>query len=214
MPRYTTILFDLDGTLLDTLDDLWKSCNFALESQGLRERSREEVCRFVGNGIETLIRRAVPQGTDPAQCARTLESFKLYYSQHNADFTRPYDGVPEMLEELRKMGCQLGIVSNKNDENVKKLSLEQFGIEAALGEVPGIPRKPAPDGVRMLMEAMGADPQRTLYVGDSEVDIDTAKNAGLPCLSVTWGFREEEELREKGAMYFAHTPQDVVAFVR
>ncbi|MEA5016572.1 MAG: HAD family hydrolase [Candidatus Limiplasma sp.] len=214
MPRYTTILFDLDGTLLDTLDDLWGSCNFALRSCDMPERSREEVCRFVGNGVGNLIRRAVPMGTDPEQCARTLEAFKLYYAQHNADLTRPYDGIPEMLEELRKLGCKLGIVSNKNDENVKKLSLEQFGIEAALGEVPGVPRKPAPDGVRMLMEALGADPRRTLYVGDSDVDIETARNAGLPCLSVTWGFRGEEELREKGAAHFAHTPQDVVEFVR
>lgn len=112
------------------------------------------------------------------------------------------------------MGCRLGIVSNKNDENVKKLSLEQFGIEEALGEVAGVPRKPAPNGVRMLMQAMGADPGATLYVGDSDVDIDTARNAGLPCLSVTWGFRGEAELRQQGAEHFARTPPDVVAFVK
>lgn len=214
MPRYTTILFDLDGTLLDTLDDLWQSCNVALRGRGMPERSREEIRRFVGNGIETLIRRAVPEGIGQEERAGVLGAFRDCYAQHNADFTRPYEGVLEMLEALRGMGCKLGIVSNKNDENVKKLSKEHFGIEAALGEVPGMPRKPEPDGVYALMEALGADPEYTLYVGDSEVDLETARNAGLPCLTVTWGFRDEEELREQGATYFAYIPQDVIEFVK
>ena len=214
MPSFTTVLFDLDGTLLDTLDDLWHSCNFALRSRGMPERSREEIRRFVGNGIQTLIRRAVPAGTCQEEWEGVLQAFLDHYAQHNADFTRPYQGIPEMLDALREMGCKIGVVSNKNDENVKKLSLEHFGIEAALGEVPGVPRKPEPDGVHALMNILGEDPEHTVYVGDSEVDIETARNAGLPCLTVTWGFRQEEELREKGALVFAHTPAEVVEFVK
>jgi len=207
-------LFDLDGTLLDTLDDLTASCNAALAAFGFPLRSREEVCRFVGHGMGRLIGRAVPEAATEAETAGVLEFFKSHYAFHNADHTRPYEGIPEMLDALRRLDCKLAVVSNKNDENVKKLTLQHFGIEVAVGDQEGLPPKPAPDGAWRAMEALSADAGHTLYVGDSEVDLQTAQNAGLPCLAVTWGFRSQEELRAAGATRFAHRPMEIVDFVR
>ena len=213
MARFTTVLFDLDGTLLDTLDDLTAAVNHALAAFGYPVRTREEVRHFVGNGIGRLIRRALPEDHSPETHSAVLEAFKRYYAVHNADKTQPYYGIGEMLDSLRDMKCRVGVVSNKNDENVKRLAMHYFEMDEAVGERQGMPRKPAPDGVLALMKQMGADAASTLYVGDSQVDIDTARNAGIPCLCVSWGFRSEEELREHGGVYFAHTPMEVCAFV-
>ena len=212
MPHFTAVVFDLDGTLLDTLDDLAAAVNAALQAHGFPLRSREEVRTFVGNGMEKLIRCAVPEGTSQSEMEQVLAYFKDYYTRHNADQTRPYEGIGSMLEELRKQGTLLAVVSNKNDENTKLLSSSHFGIEVALGDQEGRPRKPAPDGVWQAMSLLGVSAENTLYVGDSEVDVQTAQNAGVICLAVTWGFRSRDELLAAGARHFAQRPEEVLGF--
>ena len=184
----TGILFDLDGTLLDTLEDLKDGVNYALRTLGYPERSLEEVRRFVGNGARRLMELAVPEGTDGEEA---FAVFKPYYDAHCQIKTKPYDGIPEALEYLKEK-YPIAIVSNKPDSAVKALCADYFPGIYALGEASGCPRKPAPDMVFKAMEAIGVD--TSVYVGDSEVDVLTAKNAGVPCLSVLWGFRDREEL--------------------
>ncbi len=203
----TAVLFDLDGTLLDTLGDLHSATNHVLRQFGYPERTLEEVCRFVGNGAERLIRQAVPQGADPVP---VLAAFQSYYAAHCDILTKPYNGIPQALAVLAEK-YPLAVVSNKPDRAVKELAKIYFPSLYARGESTDCPRKPAPDMVCKAMEAIGA--ARCVYVGDSDVDILTAKNAGVPCLSVTWGFREEEELRTAGAKHFCHDPKDLPAAI-
>lgn len=199
----TAVIFDLDGTLLDTLGDLHAAVNHTLREFGYPARTVEEVCRFVGNGAAQLIRLAVPEGKDPQP---VLAAFQSYYASHCDILTRPYAGI---LEALAILGQQypLAVVSNKPDPAVKELSKIYFPHLYARGESTDCPRKPAPDMVHKAMEALGVD--RCVYVGDSDVDILTAQNAGVPCLSVTWGFRGEEELLAAGATHICHTPADL-----
>ena len=204
----TAILFDLDGTLLDTLGDLHAAVNHVLNQFGYPERTLEEVCRFVGNGAARLIRLAVPAG---AEDAPVLAAFQAHYAANCDILTKPYDGILPALEELRKQ-YPLAVVSNKPDRAVKELAAIYFPGLYARGESTDCPRKPAPDMVFCAMEALGAE--RCVYVGDSDVDVATAKNAGVPCLSVTWGFRGEEELRAAGAQYFCHDPKDLPAKIK
>ena len=182
------ILFDLDGTLLNTLEDLKDATNYALSSLGYPERSLEEVRRFVGNGAANLIAQAVPAGRDPAP---VLKAFQAYYPTHCRIKTAPYPGVLEALAELGEK-YPIAIVSNKPDAAVKPLCAHYFPGIFALGETAGCPRKPDPAMVRKAMEAIGVTD--CVYVGDSEVDVLTAKNAGVPCLSVLWGFRDREQI--------------------
>lgn len=203
----TAILFDLDGTLLDTLGDLYSATNHVLQQFGYPSRTIEEVCRFVGNGAERLIRQAVPQGADPMP---VLAAFQTYYAAHCDILTKPYDGIPEVLSVLGEK-YPLAVVSNKPDRAVKELAKIYFPTLFARGESTDCPRKPAPDMVKKAMEAIGAE--TCVYVGDSDVDIVTAKNAGVPCISVTWGFREEEELRAAGGTCFCHEPKDLPTII-
>ena len=203
----TGILFDLDGTLLDTLEDLWASTNFALESVGYPSRSLEEVRQFVGNGAGRLIARAVPEGGDPEE---TLRRFRAHYDAHCRVRTRPYPGILEALEAVREK-YPVAIVSNKPDAAVKILSRDYFSGIFARGEDSDCPRKPAPDMVYQAMAAIGVE--RCIYVGDSEVDVLTAKNAGVPCLCVLWGFRDRQELVESGGEYFCETTADLPAAI-
>ena len=198
----TAILFDLDGTLLDTLGDLHAAVNHVLFQFGYPTRTIGEVCRFVGNGARLLIEQAVPAGEE-GQVDAVLEAFQAHYAAHCDILTKPYAGIPEVLAALAER-YPLAVVSNKPDRAVKELAKVYFPGLYARGESTDCPRKPAPDMVLKAMEALGAD--RCVYVGDSDVDILTAKRAGVPCLSVTWGFREEPELREAGAEYFCHDP--------
>lgn len=200
----TGILFDLDGTLLDTLDDLMDGVNYALAQFGYPQSTREEIRRFVGNGAANLIRRAVPQGTD---WEPVYEVFKPYYQAHCQVKTRAYPGIPEALEIL-KAKYPIAIVSNKPDGAVKALCADYFPGIYALGDSPDCPRKPAPDMVRKALGIIGAD--SCIYVGDSEVDVLTAKNAAVPCLSVTWGFRDEPEIRDAGGAHFCHYTEELV----
>ena len=196
----TGILWDLDGTLLDTLEDLADAVNFALQQFGYPTRSVEEVRSFVGNGARRLIERAVPVGGD---ADAVFDTFRTYYNANCQVKTKPYDGI---LEALQKLGEKypMAVVSNKPDPAVKELCKKYFGDVYALGESSACPRKPAPDMVFAAMKAIGAE--TCIYVGDSEVDVLTAKNAGVPCLSVLWGFRTREELETAGATEFCDSP--------
>ena len=199
----TAIIFDLDGTLLDTLGDLHQAVNHVLESYGYPTRTIDEVCRFVGNGAERLMRLAVPEGGD---WQGALAAFQSYYRTHCDILTAPYAGILDVLAQLKER-YPLAVVSNKPDRAVKELAEVYFPGLYARGESSECPRKPAPDMVWKAMQAL--EVERCIYVGDSDVDIMTAKRAGVPCISVTWGFRGEEELREAGAEYFCHRPADL-----
>lgn len=205
------VIWDLDGTLLNTLDDLAASVNAALAQNGMPLRSTEEVRAFVGNGIRNLMMRAVPDGEANPAFDKALEDFTRHYGAHSRDRTRPYDGILEMLDALSGEGVKHAIVSNKIDFAVKQLSKTYFGERmcAAIGDDPSRARKPAPDSVLAAMREMGVTAQETVYVGDSDVDVITARNAGVPCVAVLWGFRDEACLRAAGAQRFARTPDEL-----
>ena len=200
----TGILFDLDGTLLATLEDLHSSTNHVLRSFGYPERTLDEVRRFVGNGARRLMDQAVPEGVD-SQAA--FDAFQAWYPNHCQIQTKPYDGIPEALEILKKK-YPLAIVSNKPDAAVKVLCADYFPGIFARGESTDCPRKPAPDMVFKAMEAIGVE--KCIYVGDSEVDVITAQNAGVPCLSVLWGFRDRADMEEVGGNVFCENTADLV----
>lgn len=202
----TGILFDLDGTLLNTLDDLMDAVNHTMEVFGYPRHSREEVRRFVGNGAGQLLRLSVPQGQD---WQAPLEEFQRFYKAHCQVKTAPYPGIPEALAALGKF--PIAIVSNKPDAAVKKLCAQYFPGIYAQGEHPGCSRKPSPDMVRIAMEHIGVD--RCIYVGDSEVDVLTAHNAAVPCLSVLWGFRDRAEIQAAGESRFCETPAQMPAML-
>ena len=208
---YRTAIFDLDGTLLDTLQDLADSANYALALHGLPARTVEEVRRFVGNGVGLLIRRAVPEGTPETLERRVLRDFRAHYLLNMENKTAPYPGIPELLDALRAAGVRTAVVSNKFDGAVKGLCQNYFGdrIRAAIGESQGVARKPAPDTVFRALEELGMPREGAVYVGDSDVDIETAKNAGLPCISVSWGFRSRTFLTEHGAQTIADTVEEL-----
>lgn len=202
------ILFDLDGTLLDTLQDLTDATNYALRQHGYPERHISEIRKFVGNGAANQIRLSVPEEED---FQPVLATYKPYYDAHCQIKTAPYPGVLEALEELRKE-YPVAVVSNKPDSAVKVLSRQYFGDIYARGEAPDCPRKPAPDVVYRTMEALGVE--KCVYVGDSEVDVLTAKNAGVPCLTVLWGFRDRDVLTAAGAMHFCEKTENLADDVR
>ena len=199
----TGILFDLDGTLLNTLEDLLDATNYALRQCGYSERTLGELRRFVGNGAENQIRMSLPAGASPEEVQRVLKIYKPYYTEHCQVKTRPYDGIWESLAILKEK-YPIAVVSNKPDAAVKALCGQMFPGIFALGEAPDCPRKPAPDMVHKACRAIGVD--TCVYVGDSEVDVRTAKNAGVPCLSVLWGFRDREVIEAAGGQYFCESP--------
>ena len=204
----TGILFDLDGTLLSTLEDLTDAVNYTLRFYGCPERTQEEVRAFVGNGARQLVRLSLPgKPTDP-DIEEALATYQAYYADHSQIKTRPYDGILEALEEIRK-DFPVAVVSNKPDVATKKLCKQYFGEDVfALGECADCPRKPAPDMLYRAMAAIGVD--RCVYVGDSEVDVRTARNAGVPCLAVLWGFRDKQVLEAEGAEFFCDDPKNLV----
>ena len=199
----TGILFDLDGTLLNTLEDLLDATNHVLSVCGYPTRTLSELRRFVGNGAENQLRLSLPEGASPEEVQKVLKLYKPYYTEHCQIKTRPYDGVLEALEILKEK-YPIAVVSNKPDAAVKSLCEQMFPGIFALGEAPDCPRKPAPDMVYKACRAIGVD--TCVYVGDSEVDVRTAKNAGVPCLSVLWGFRDREEIEAAGGDCFCENP--------
>ena len=206
------VIFDLDGTLLNTLGDLRAATNHALEVRGLPPHSMEEIRQFIGNGIRLLICRAMPEGTSEAEIDAALDDFKAYYAAHIHDRTVPYDGIPQLLTALRKRGIKVAVLSNKIDSASQQL-IEYFFPEktdVVFGEHVGVPRKPDPTSCRMVMQQLGVQPEQVLYVGDSGTDMQTAKNAGLYAVGVTWGFRSKEVLLEYGADVLVHRPEQIL----
>ena len=208
---YHTAIFDLDGTLLDTLQDLADSTNYALSLHHLPPRTVEEVRQFVGNGVGLLIHRAVPEGTAEELEGQVLRDFRAHYLLNMENRTAPYPGVLDLLDALRAAGVRTAVVSNKFDGAVKGLCQNYFGqrVAAAIGESQGVARKPAPDTVFRALAELGQAPEGAVYVGDSDVDILTAKNAGLPCIAVSWGFRSRAFLEANGARIIADTMQEL-----
>lgn len=209
---YDNYIFDLDGTLLNTIDDLAASCNYALRSFGLPQYTVAEVQGFVGNGVRKLMERSVPQGTAHPQFEQIYDCFRQHYLTHNEIHTRPYDGIPEMLDALRAAGKGVAVVSNKFDAATKALVAQYFGqrVQVAIGEHEGIRKKPAPDMVAEAMRLLGCKADDTVYVGDSDVDIDTARNSQLPCISVLWGFRTREFLIAHSATTMVSSPEEIL----
>ena len=202
---YRTVLFDMDGTLLDTLEDLRESTNHVLREMGYPERSLEEMRRFVGNGAEMQIRRAVPEETSEENIAKVLRAYRAYYQEHCRIKTKVYDGLLNMLDALKARDVKTAVVSNKPDEAVKKLSEEYFGgrMDYAVGAKDGRRCKPYPDMVDAALEALGETREGAVFIGDSEVDVQTGLNAGLPVIAVSWGFRSRETIAEAGATVIA-----------
>ena len=209
--KYKLAIFDLDGTLLDTLDDLADSLAHTLAAANLPPRTRDETRRFVGNGIHKLIERAVPVGSPDALIDSIEREFRGYYKLHCADKTKPYDGIIELIERLRANGCKTAVVSNKGDFAVQELAVRYFSglLDCAVGERAGVRTKPAPDSVNAVLEQLRVNRADAVYIGDSDVDIETAKNAGMDSISVLWGFRDREFLTEHGAMRFGTTPREI-----
>ena len=208
---YDTYIFDLDGTLLDTLQDLATSVNYALRQHRMPEHSIDDVRRFVGNGVRRLMERAVPEGAANPAFEAAFATFREYYMEHSLDTTRPYDGIPELIHELKERGCRTAVVSNKMMAATQELVHHFFPeIEVAIGEheAEGIRKKPAPDTVFAAMKQLGQG--SAVYVGDSDVDLATARNSGLPCISVLWGFRDREFLLAHGDTTFVERPMDIL----
>lgn len=208
--KVSTIVFDLDGTLLNTLEDLADSTNYALRQYGFSERTLEEIRAFVGNGVRKLIERALPEGAENPLFESVFTCFKSHYVEHCMDKTGLYAGIPELLQALKASGYRMAIVSNKLQSGVDELYEHYFSdtVEVAVGERPELNRKPAPDMVFLALERMGVSTGEAVYVGDSDVDVATARNSGLPCISVLWGFRDRDFLEQHGARIFVETPAD------
>lgn len=203
------IVFDLDGTLLDTCDDLVGAINHMLEEYGYRTRSYNEIRRFLGNGARDLVTRSLPAGVDGDTLERFYRDYVAYYNEHSEILTKPYDGVLDVLGELRGRGIKTAVVSNKPDITVGKLCGQYFGglVDFSVGDRPDIDRKPSADPINLAIRELGCT--KAIYVGDSEVDVMAAANAGLPCISVTWGFRDMDVLEECGANIFANTADEL-----
>lgn len=213
--KYTTVIFDLDGTLLNTLDDLADSVNYALEKNELPKRTIDEIRRFIGNGVKVLIARAVPEGTGEDEYLTVYNDFVKHYEKNSRNKTAPYPGIKEVLIKLKDEGYKLAIVSNKIDFAVKDLRDEFFDglIEVAVGDSDDTENKPAPDMVFKALDELKENADKAIYVGDTDVDLQTAKNAGMDCISVSWGFRSVKELEGYGAKMIAETADEILKFV-
>lgn len=209
--KFDTIVFDLDGTLIDTLDDLTDSVNFALDKFGFPSRNIDEIRSFVGNGVKRLVYLSVPEGTDEATSEKCLEIFKEHYKGNSKNKTAPYNGIREMLSEVRAAGCKTAVVTNKIQDAAIEIITDFFGdkIDVIIGQVDGVAQKPEPDGVWLALEKLGASRDKAVYIGDSEVDCMTAHNAGLPCIGVTWGFRSRAVLEENNAEFIVDSPEKI-----
>ena len=211
MHKYKTYIFDLDGTLLSTLADLAASTNYALRTHHMPERSLDEVRRFVGNGVKKLMERAIPDGLNNPLFEETFATFRQHYMQHNLDTTQPYPGIMQLLEQLKAEGKNIAVVSNKFYAATRELCRHFFGdlVPVAIGEREDIRKKPAPDTVIEALRELGVDKEGAVYIGDSDVDIMTAKNSCMPCVSVLWGFRDKEFLLEHGATTLILKPEEM-----
>ena len=211
MHKYKTYIFDLDGTLLSTLADLAASTNYALRTHHMPECSLDEVRRFEGNGVKKLMERAIPDGLNNPLFEETFATFRQHYMQHNLDTTQPYPGIMQLLEQLKAEDKNIAVVSNKFYAATRELCRHFFGdlVPVAIGEREDIRKKPAPDTVIEALRELGVDKEGAVYIGDSDVDIMTAKNSGMPCVSVLWGFRDKEFLLEHGATTLILKPEEM-----
>ena len=207
--QYKTYLFDMDGTLLDTLDDLTAAVNHTLRQYGYPTRDRETVRQGLGSGAVRLMATMLPRGEDTPDFPAIMRDYKAWYQAHTCVQTHPYAGVPELLERLRQAGCQVAIVSNKPHAAACALAERFFPGIPTFGESPDTPRKPAPDMVYRALTALNAEPSSTVYVGDSEVDVQTARGAGLPLIAVSWGFRGREALAAAGAETIVDAAEEI-----
>lgn len=209
--KYDAVIFDLDGTLTDTLEDLKNSVNFAMREFGFPERTTDEVRSFVGNGVKRLIDLSVPENTSDEVSAECLSVFKSFYKDNSLVSTKPYDGIIPMLEKLKKDGVKTAVVTNKMHEAAVDIVNLFFGelIDVTIGQIDGVAQKPQPDGIYSALEKLGVSKEKSIYVGDSEVDCITAKNAGIPCIGVTWGFRDREILVGNGADFIINFPEEI-----
>lgn len=210
-----TVIFDLDGTLLYTLEDLTDSTNYALKSFNFPEKTVDEIKNFVGNGVSLLIERAVPNGKNNPHFEACLKVFKTNYFENMYNKTKPYDGVNEMLSALKNGGYKTAVVSNKFDEAVKDLCKKYFDglIDIAVGQQDKVKKKPSPDTVNKVIDCLGVQKENCIFVGDSEVDIETATNAGIPCISVTWGYKSVEHLYSNGAQTLIYSPEELLELI-
>lgn len=210
--RYKLVIFDMDGTILNTLEDLKNCLNHALAENNYPGRSLDEVRRFLGNGIHKLIERGVPENTTSESIEKVFSDFNIYYKDHCMDLTKPYDGIIELIGELRSRGYLTAVVSNKLDFAVQELVEKFFDglFDVSVGERQGIAKKPAPDSVYSVLEELHIDKKDSVYVGDSEVDVATAMNAGIDSIIVEWGFRDRDFLESEGARVFAKKPADIL----
>ena len=213
--KYQAVLFDMDGTVLDTLDDLCDSINHSLAEFSLPQVSREHVRQCLGNGAAFLVSHSIPAGSSPELEADVLAFYKPWYDAHCLIKTAPYEGILPMMQSLKEHGLRLAIISNKPDRAVQELSDAFFPglLELSVGESPSVRRKPAPDTVLTAASQIGLSVDQCVYVGDSEVDLQTARNAGMDCISVTWGFRDEAQLIEAGASVLVRTPEELESFL-
>jgi len=210
---FKNYIFDLDGTLLDTLVDITNAINYAMEKMGYPIHTKDEVRGYIGDGKKVMIMRAVPKNADEEAMEKVNQLYTEYYRAHLSDFTMPYDGIIDVLDELKSRGCTLAVVSNKTDINAKNVVKTFFGdrFDMVVGKMDCFPTKPAPDSVFYAMETLGIDKESTVYVGDSDVDVMTAHNAGLPCISVTWGNCDRSELLSTETDYIADVPSDILS---
>lgn len=211
MRKYDLAIFDLDGTVLNTLEDLTDSLNAVLDQYKYPRRTLSEVRGFVGNGIRLLIRRALPEEATEETVDLLYQNFIQYYQKHCMEKTKPYVGIPELLQDLRDQGYRTAVISNKADPAVKVLCDRYFEglFDLVAGERPGIPRKPAPDSVHEILDSLQVSKDRAVYIGDSDVDIATSRNAGLDCIIVTWGFKDRDFLKEMGAGCLVSSPGEI-----
>jgi phosphoglycolate phosphatase len=210
------VIFDLDGTLLYTLEDLKNSVNFALEKNNFPTRTLNEVREFVGNGIESLMRSASPEGISEEAFYKCFCDFKEYYKIHSEDNTKEYDGITDVLKALKANGFLLAVVSNKADFAVNTLCKKYFPglLDCAIGERDGIKRKPCPDSVNEVLKEFAVDKEKCFYVGDSDVDVKTANNAGVRCIACTWGFRSKVVLERENPEYIIDSPKEILEVVK
>ena len=213
--KYELIIFDMDGTILNTLDDMKDAVNFALKKNGLPERTLDEIKWFVGQGMQVLIHRAVPDGTSAETETKVREDFLPYYSEHAADKTAPYDGITEAAEQIKSLGYKIVVNSNKPDKEAGILAEQYFpGVfDFVLGARDDLQKKPSPDGVNFLAEKFVVEKSKVVYIGDSDIDFLTAKNAGVTFIGCDWGFRGKEFLVKQGAEHIAMKPADLVAIL-
>ncbi|MBQ2973044.1 MAG: HAD family hydrolase [Clostridia bacterium] len=215
MMKYDAVIFDLDGTLTDTLEDLKNSVNYALSQFGFPERNTEEIRSFVGNGVKRLIYLSVPENTPDEISESCLSVFREHYNNHSCEKTKPYDGIADLLKLLKDNGIKTAVVTNKMHsaaEDIVKYFFDGL-IDVTVGQIDGVAQKPQPDGVYRVLDLLGVSREKAVYVGDSEVDCITAKNAGIPCIGVMWGFRDRDVLIKNGADYIVDRPLDIFDYI-